>query len=331
MNFKKITKIALFSILGVYLMYKTYQSIEFDRLIEIGRDIKYQWVILAALAHLINHLIKAFRWKLLIEEEGVKVSTRHAFLGEMSGFLINLVPPRLGEWMRCVVLKRWTGIPITTSFAGVVIERAIELFLFLGLVFIGLGLDLATGDSVISSLLGQISFTISRNVILGGIALTLALVMVFFFFRDKVKKTWVGFKKHFFTHFVEALKKTRKKNLSLVWLSSIFIIVFQLLVEYWSFFAIDGIVIGLKGVFYVFIAMVLGMAAPTPGGIGAYHAGVIATLVILGIDREYAVVYAILTHTIQLFNATVVGGICLLISSFVKEKGEKKARVTPKG
>jgi hypothetical protein len=40
----------------------------------------------------------------------------------------------------------------------------------------------------------------------------------------------------------------------------------------------------------------------------------------LGVESRYAILYATITHSIQLFNAFVVGGICFLIATLLPNK-----------
>jgi hypothetical protein len=63
----------------------------------------------------------------------------------------------------------------------------------------------------------------------------------------------------------------------------------------------------------------IGIAIPSPGGVGSYHYVTIQTLVhLFGVDEAPAASYAILGHAGQLILYTVVGALCLLLqgSSF---------------
>ena len=326
MDVKKWIKYVLFAFLGAVLLYYTYQGISWDELVEIGSKVKIRWIVLAVIAHLVNHWLRAFRWRLFVEVQEYYIAMRRAFIAEMSGFCMNLIPPRMGDWMRCVILKRLERIPISKSLGGLVVERFIDIFLFLCLFFLAFFIELFRPSKVFSKLGSQLSgvFTVDpRNwkiSVVGGVLVCL-VVILYKFHKSFAAIVWQQIK--FFSKEVfEAIRETRKCNGIALWATSLFVLFFHFLVEYLSFFAIEDIDINLQGALLVFIAMNIGMAAPTPGGIGMYHLGVISTLTALGVEKRYAIVYATITHSIQLFNAFVVGGISFLCSTFLKPKKE---------
>ena len=328
MNMKKFFQYTIFAFLGVGLLYYMYHEIPLQELIEIGRRVKFQWVGLAIISHLINHWIRSMRWQLLIESQGYSISTVHAFMAEMSGFMMNLVPPRIGEWMRCVVLKRLEGVPISKSLGAALVERFIEICIFILLLMIGILIKLNTGESVLPELSGignsMLAYRPSSEIsaLLAIVILCGLFVLIRYtsFFVAGLKKA-----RDFLKEVGRAIKDTRKSNGWRLWIMSILTLVFHFSVEYLSFFAIEEINIGLREVLFVFLSMSIGMALPTPGGIGGYHVIVTTTLVSLGVELKYAIVYAILTHFIQLFNALFVGGGCLLLSTFYKTKFKQKS------
>ena len=64
----------------------------------------------------------------------------------------------------------------------------------------------------------------------------------------------------------------------------------------------------------VFVFGSLGMIIPTPGGMGSYHALVIAALVLLGINQNDAFSFAmIIFFTINIFGNILFGIIALIL------------------
>ena len=92
MDIKKLARYVLFAFLGAFLLYYTYSGVSLNELIEIGSKVKIRWLVLAMMAHLINHWFRAFRWRMLVEVQGYRFSIRNTFLAEMSGFFMNLIP-----------------------------------------------------------------------------------------------------------------------------------------------------------------------------------------------------------------------------------------------
>ena len=80
----------------------------------------------------------------------------------------------------------------------------------------------------------------------------------------------------------------------------------------WSFIFLLEIDISLTQVLVVFVVSAFGMALPsTPGSFGVYEASMIMALSWYGIDKEQAVVAALLCHLIQFVPAVVTSLIIL--------------------
>ena len=328
MNIKKLAQYILFASLGAFLLYHTYRGISLGELIEISAKVKFKWIMLAVLAHLINHFLRSFRWRLFIEVQGYEISQGYAFLAEMSGFFMNLVPPRMGDWIRCVVLKRLERVPVSKSLGGVLVERFIEIFLFLCLCITAFLIEFLTHSKTLPNLAGGLQTVFKRgpsNSFISAIIISLLLlgIILYKWHRHLVAMVWLQVKL-FSKEVLVAIRQTRKCNPWSLWSTSLFILFFHFIVEYLSFYAIEEIDIDWRGAICVFIAMNIGMSAPTPGGIGVYHMGVISTLMALGVENKYAILYATITHSIQLFNAFVIGGICFLVATFLPDKKRKK-------
>ena len=319
---KKLLPYLLISSIGVFLLYRIYGQINLKELGETLKEVRIEWVVLATIAHLINHFLRGFRWQRLIAVQGYKLSVLDAFLGEMSGFLINLVPPRMGEWMRCLILKRLRNIPISMSFGGVVVERLLDIFLFALFLIVTLSIEVATGSKMLTYLWGGDGETGGYKMyyLIGGLVMILILVIIFYKWRVYFKQALWAQISVFVKNVMGAIRQTKKCNRWMLLSSSAFILFFNFLVEYLSFFAIDEINISFQGALWVFIAMIVGMAIPTPGGVGTYHAGVTTVLLALGVEAKYAIAYTTITHSIQIFNAVVVGGISFLTANFLARR-----------
>ncbi len=98
----------------------------------------YFWFGISALATLLSHYVRALRWRLLAETIGCNVSRKNSFLAVMAGYLTNLAVPRLGEVVRCTLLRRSDKVPIEKSLGTIITERATDMLLFLVLLILTL-------------------------------------------------------------------------------------------------------------------------------------------------------------------------------------------------
>ena len=85
------------------------------------------WLIVMAVIAVISHLLRAERWRMLLEPSGNKSQLNYSFLSLMVGYLVNLVIPRGGEVSRCYNLYKLDETPVDTSFGTVVIERIVDV------------------------------------------------------------------------------------------------------------------------------------------------------------------------------------------------------------
>lgn len=102
-------------------------KIEWVSLKEIFREANYIYIIPTIIVIFLSHYIRAVRWSSLIAPIK-RVSILNLFSAIMIGFMANsILPARVGEIIRPIVIARRENIKITTSFATIVIERVFDL------------------------------------------------------------------------------------------------------------------------------------------------------------------------------------------------------------
>jgi hypothetical protein len=62
-----------------------------------------------------SHLLRALRWKTLMEPMGYHPSLPNTFFAVMIGYLANLAVPRLGEVLKCTILAKYEKVPAEKS------------------------------------------------------------------------------------------------------------------------------------------------------------------------------------------------------------------------
>jgi len=73
-------------------------------------------------------LLKAFRWKLLLNKAGINLPIQKAWYILMAGiFISNLTPGRIGEPIRSYILKRREKISFSGSLPSVLVERIFDI------------------------------------------------------------------------------------------------------------------------------------------------------------------------------------------------------------
>jgi uncharacterized protein (TIRG00374 family) len=86
------------------------------------------WLLVPVLLLLLaSHLLRALRWRQLIEPLGYKPSVLNTFFGVIIGYFVNLGAPRLGEVVKCTILSRYEKVPVDKLVGTIVAERAFDV------------------------------------------------------------------------------------------------------------------------------------------------------------------------------------------------------------
>ena len=94
-------------------------------------SINYFWILPAVLVAVFSFMLRAVRWQIILESTR-RISFRRAFHPMMIGFMINCVlPGRLGEVARPVILQKKEKVPFATGLATVVAERVFDIGLLI--------------------------------------------------------------------------------------------------------------------------------------------------------------------------------------------------------
>ena len=119
----------IFSIIGLYFAFKDFNYTSF---LEVVKTTKIFYVLLASSFLIFSVWFRAIRWHYLLIK-AKSISYKHLFEIEMLGFFgNNVLPLRLGELYRSIILSNRFKISKSTVIGSVVLERILDT---LGLVF----------------------------------------------------------------------------------------------------------------------------------------------------------------------------------------------------
>lgn len=307
-----------FFMLGLTLLWLVFRKVDVGNVVQEIFKANYWWILLSFFLGIISHLARAMRWNILINSMGYKTRTKTTFYAVMVGYFANLALPRLGEVSRCGMLSKRENIPFDSLFGSVVAERVFDLIvLIIMMIFVVVfQLEIVGGfvnKLIVVPLLSKFSNNLS-GILIFLIALTVFIVVVtilYKIFKARLHQSNLFVKtSKFFKGFLDGLKTIMKLKRRAAFLFFTLIIWgMYFLMTYVVFFSleatshltiIDGITVLTLGS--------LGMVAPVPGGLGAYHFIVKATLFeIYKIPNEMAATWATLIHTSQSLMLIVVG------------------------
>jgi glycosyltransferase 2 family protein len=263
-------------------------------------------LVFAVVVTLAMYFVRAERWQYLLEPLG---HTRFwiAFKTTVIGFAATtLLPARAGEVLRPYLLARHEGLPATATFATIIVERILDLaavLILLAIYLAGFGDDAAAAAPSLYRAIavgGTIMFVVTLGLIgvmfamaghperLHGIVLRLERVL-----PERLARVVAGFARTF-AQGLAIVRRPRRLVLALAWSLALWV----LIAAYgWAVARAFGIIFPFAGSFLLSAMLVVGVAVPTPGGIGGVHEAFrLGVTAFFGADNNTAVGAAIVIH-----------------------------------
>jgi len=307
-------KFSLPLLLGLVLLFYAFINVQLDDFLSKLNLTRYGWIIGSMLLSLVAYVSRAYRWQLLLRAADQKISTFRLTLAVFVGYLANIAFPRLGEVVRCAVLKKTNQIPVSLSIGTVVTERIIDslvLFFFLNIALL-LEFDLIVTyfENIFST------YHIPLDGILYATLIVIIIVstLIFVILRtnkslsQRIKKMALEVLKGILT-----IKSIQSKSLFLITTTVMWLTYF--LMSYMIFFALEETSsLSLTTGFMLLVSGGIALALPVQGGIGTYHAMIAMMLGLYGIENTTGLFLATLLHSSQILSIVIFGGISLVIT-----------------
>ena len=274
-------------------------------------------LVLATVVTALTYTIRALRWQSLLAPIG-RTHYAVAFETTVIGFAANsLIPGRVGEVLRPYLLARRESLNATSAFATIILERVLDLatvlMLFAYFVFAAapgsisgdpaqLRLVKFGGAVAAASAVGGllVLFALAGHPErLGRIALRVERVL-----PDRLARALAAFVETF----AQGLAVMRDPARLVTALALSFPMWMSIAAGIWLTSRAFHITFAYPGSFLVMTVLVVGVAAPTPGGVGAFHAAyqfAVTEFFAASIDR--AVGAAIVLHALSFVPVTLLG------------------------
>ena len=307
-------KFALPLLLGLLLLFFAFKNIQLDDFLSKLDQTRYEWVIGSILLSSLAYVSRAYRWQLLLRAADQKVSTFRLTLAVFVGYLANLAFPRLGEVVRCAVLKKTNQIPVSLSIGTVVTERIIDSLVLLFFLIIALLLEF---DLIVTYF--ENIFSTYHIPLDGLLYAALTLLMIFSILVLVILRTHTPLSQRTKKMASEVLKgiltikSIQSKSLFLITTTVMWLTYF--LMSYMIFFALEETSsLSLTAGFMLLVSGGIALALPVQGGIGTYHAMIAMMLGLYGIENTTGLFLATLLHSSQILSVVIFGGISLVIT-----------------
>ena len=131
MTIRLFISIIVGTLMSAVTLYLAFRNVPFPALVDYLVSIDFIWLLPAVILVLAGFALRALRWQYIMGASH-RIGFWQAFHPVMIGFAINCVlPGRVGELARPVVLRRQVEVPLTTGLATIVVERVFDLLMLL--------------------------------------------------------------------------------------------------------------------------------------------------------------------------------------------------------
>lgn len=317
-----VLKVLVSIALAVLILYFVFRKIDLDDFMSRTKDVNYFWVVLTMLISLMGYILRAYRWRLQLEPLGYKPSTFRMFLAVMTGYLANLVIPRLGEVARCGTLFKSDSIPVSKSFGSVVTERLVDVLV---LAIILLFTFLIQSDQFLTFFDQTVNLSINWTLV-GLILVVGGGIGAFVFFKWVYpSQTKLG---EFSRGVIAGLISLKDVRLLPFILTTLGIWIVYFFMTYLMVFSIEETSqLNWQAGLAILAAGVIAFVLPVQSGFGTFHALVSAMLLLYGIEETTGVFFATMLHGSQLLAVLIYGLVALVLSIFVKRHGQQSQNI----
>jgi uncharacterized protein (TIRG00374 family) len=292
---------------GIF-MFLAVRGINFSEVVRSFRSANYLYAVPILLIVLLVLFFRSYRWGIILEPR-IKYPQWPLFIITAIGFMtISILPARLGEFTRPLLVKQKSGIRISSTMATIVVERVFDLLtlmVVLGMVMLTIPLPPEIFKTGLIILIIVLAVLVLLMLLVGKKELSLKILNSIF---DKLPGRVGAFIKNQLHAFIEGLEilPDVKKTLYVGFLSAI---IWGLLALscYLMFFAF-GFKLSLINAFALTVIIAIGVMLPAaPGFVGNYHYACVLGLKFFGVNEAAALSYAIALHFLQLIPVIGIG------------------------
>jgi len=301
--------------ISFFFMALLFRKIDFKQLMMALATVDYRYILAAVISTFISLFFRSVRWHfLLIPEKRIPLSSLYpaTIIGYMAN---NLLPARLGEFVRAYLLAQREGLQMPTVFASLVIDRLFDgctviLILLITLFTLRLPHGMMDAETALKTG-GVVTFLLYSGVI--GFLLLL---------KHQTKRTlaWTAILlkplPHRFSEriiallgsFIGGIRVSSRGGHIVALLSSSLIIWLFCIIPVNMVLQGFGINLPISASMFILVLLVFAVMVPaSPGYIGTYHYACFKGLSAFGIAETTAVSIALVIHAVGFFPVIIAG------------------------
>ena len=323
-------KVGLSIMLGGLILYWMYRDFDFKTVADtLMHGMNWTWMLLSFPFGILAQMFRGWRWHLTLEPIGEKPRTSTSINSIFLSYAVSLIVPRIGEFARCGILRRYDGVSFPKALGTVVMERAIDSALVMLIALLTFAFQLrvfntffAETGTNLESILSKFSAAgYAVTVVCGVAVLILAWYLLQRFaiynkVRTMVRGIWQG---------IMAVRGVKHPWLFVAFTLGIWASYF--LHYYLTFFCFEATShLGMACALVTFIVGSIAVIVPTPNGAGPWHFAVKTMLILYGVGDVDALNFVLIVHSVQTLLVVVLGVYAWTVLSFTRTKSGEMVR-----
>lgn len=170
----------------MYWMYRDFDFRSIDDILMHGMD--WTWMLLSFPFGILAQMFRGWRWRQTLEPIGEHPRRSTSVNSVFLSYAASLVIPRIGEFTRCGVLKRYDGVSFAKALGTVVTERAIDTLLMAVVTALTLLLQMNVFSTFFNKTGTSLGSVMSRFSVTGYLVTAACAIAVLFLLHILLKK-----------------------------------------------------------------------------------------------------------------------------------------------
>lgn len=314
--------------LTLALLWLAFRRVDGQSLLTSLRTTLLLPVCLAMLVSVVSHLVRAYRWGLLLEPIAGRIPVGRTFYALMVGYFANLLLPRVGEVVRCVHLHRLQGPKTEESLGTVITERLCDLLMFGLITLLSLAVSLQRFGGFLR---GEVFHPLIQSLRRGEVPplllwllllLVVGVVLVVLVYRGALGASLQAKFRGICTGLLRGLKSILRLHRPWhFWLSTLLLWSLYWLMTWLICQAFPATVhLPVSSSLILLVVGTFGMLIPVQGGFGSFHLAVALWLEVEGLTHTEGLALATISHGAQTVVMLVVPALLYLAHLFLSAR-----------
>ncbi len=306
-----ILKVVVPLLISAAILWWMYRGMDWQEIMDaLNGGMDWTWMLLSLPFGILAEAFRGLRWRLALEPLGEHPRNNTCVNAIFLSYGSSLVVPRVGEFLRCGVLKRYDNVSFTRSMGTVVTERCIDVLIILILSAITVLMEIPVFTRIASetgiSLGGILSKFTATGYVVTGMCVIIIGVMAWWLSRKlnvfrRIRAILLELKEGLFS-----IRYIRQRGLFILYSLGIWVAYFfHFYLTFYCFSYTENL--GISVALVAFVVGTFAVIVPTPNGAGPWHFAVKTVLVLFGVSQNDGVVFVLIVHTIQTALVALLG------------------------